>query len=251
MRHWNKELRMNRLFHESGKTVMVAMDHGQGGVKPGLAHPEQLIRTIIAAGPDAILLSAGMARTYNYLFGHKGDPALVISSDFILGSTVPQAPGAMEVLRQSLSVEEAVRLGADAIKALQECGKWNLPLIVEPTTWGSRLTAEKKRDVSLYADMARVAGEMGADLVKCDYMGTPEEYQAVVDNCPVPVAILGGAKAEAEQVAGTIEDALRCGVSGVVFGRNVWQSADPAATVRGLQALTYRGDRETFLKLCR
>lgn len=273
MRHWNKELRMNRLFHESGKTVMVAMDHGQGGVKPGLAHPEQLIRTIIAAGPDAILLSAGMARTYNYLFGHKGDPALVISSDFILGSTVPQAPGAMEVLRQSLSVEEAVRLGADAIKALlvfgngsieaqadnqqyitrlaEECGKWNLPLIVEPTTWGSRLTAEKKRDVSLYADMARVAGEMGADLVKCDYMGTPEEYQAVVDNCPVPVAILGGAKAEAEQVAGTIEDALRCGVSGVVFGRNVWQSADPAATVRGLQALTYHGDRETFLKLCR
>lgn len=274
MRHWNKELRMNRLFHaESGKTVMVAMDHGQGGVKPGLAHPEQLIQTIISARPDAILLSAGLARTYNYLFGHKEDPALVISSDFILGGTVPQMPGAMEELRRSISVEEAVRLGADAVKALlvfgnssisaqadnqqyitnlaEACNKWNLPLIVEPTTWGSSLTAEKKKDVSLYADMARVAGEMGADLVKCDYMGTPEEYQAVVDNCPVPVAILGGAKAEASQVAKMIEDALSCGVSGVVFGRNVWQSTDPAATVKGLQAITYRADRDTFLRLCK
>ena len=274
MRYWNKQLRMNRLMDQtSGKTVMVAMDHGQGGVKPGLAHPEKLIRTIVEAKPDALLLSAGMARTYNYLFGHKDSPALVISSDFILGSTVPQTPGALEVLRQSISVEEAVRLGADAIKALlvfgndsicaqadnqqyitrlaEECNKWNLPLIVEPTTWGSKLTAEKKRDVSLYADMARIAGEMGADMVKCDYMGTPEEYQAVVDNCPVPVAILGGAKAEAAQVAKTIEDALSCGVCGVVFGRNVWQSANPAATVKGLQALTYHGDRDTFLKLCK
>lgn len=273
MRYWNKELRMNRLMHDSGKTVMVAMDHGQGGVKPGLAHPEKLIKTIISAGPDAILLSAGMARTYNYLFGHKNAPALVISSDFILGSTVPQSPGAMEELRQSISVEEAVRLGADAIKALlvfgnsslkaqadnqqyitrlaEECNKWNLPLIVEPTTWGSQLTAERKKDVSLYADMARIAGEMGADLVKCDYMGTPEEYQAVVDNCPVPVAILGGAKADPLQVANTITDAISCGVCGVVFGRNVWQSNDPAATVKGLQAITYYGDRDTFLQLCK
>ncbi|MBP3735454.1 MAG: hypothetical protein J6I56_00370 [Lachnospiraceae bacterium] len=273
MRYWNKQQRMNRLFDaESGRTVMVAMDHGQGGVKPGLAHPEQLISTIIAARPDAILLSAGMARTYNYLFGHKGDPALVISSDFIIGNTVPQAPGAMQELRQSLSVEEAVRLGADAIKAVlvfgnediaaqadnqeyitelaEECDRWNLPLIVEPTTWGTALTDEKKNDVSLYADMARISGELGADLVKCDFKGTPEEYRAVVENCPVPVSILGGAKAAPEKIADTIEGAMSCGVCGVVFGRNVWQSKDPAKTVKGLQAITYHGDRETFLKLC-
>lgn len=273
MRHWNKEIRMNRLFNEDGKTVMVAMDHGQGGVKPGLANPEKLIETIIAAQPDAILLSSGLARTYNYLFGHKGDPALVISSDFVLGNTIPQTSGSLEVIRQSISVEEAVRLGADAIKALlvfgnkdieaqadnqeyitrlaEECNRWNLPLIVEPTTWGSELDAEKKKDVSLYADMARIAGEMGADLVKCDYVGTPEEYQAVVDNCPVPIAILGGSKASPDQIADTIENALSCGVSGVVFGRNVWQSEDPAATVKGLQALTYNKDREEFMRLCK
>lgn len=273
MRHWNKELRMNRLFDACGKTVMVALDHGQGGVKPGLAHPEQLLAKLIAAKPDAILLSAGMARVYNYLFGHKGDPALVISSDFIIGNTVPQAPGPLEELRQSIHVEEAVRLGADALKAVlifgreslrdhadnqqyitrlaEECNKWDLPLIVEPTTWGRTITADKKKEVALYADMARISGEMGADLVKCDYMGSAEEYQAVVDNCPVPVAILGGAKAEAGQVADTIQSALRCGVSGVVFGRNVWQSADPAATIEGLKAITYNGDRETFLRLCK
>lgn len=274
MRHWNKELRMNRLFDaESGRTVMVAMDHGQGGVKPGLAHPEQLLQTIIEAKPDGILLSSGMARTFSYLFGHKGDPALVISSDFIIGNTVPQGSGAMQTIRQSITVEEAVRLGADAIKAVlvfgnqdieaqadnqryitklaAECDRWNLPLIVEPTTWGSSLTDEKKNDVSLYADMARISGEMGADLVKIDYKGTPDEYRAVVDNCPVPVAILGGSKASPEHIADTIEGALSCGACGVVFGRNVWQSPDPKRMVKGLQAITYRGDRESFLKLCR
>lgn len=58
MRHWNKELRMNRLFDKSGKTVMVAMDHGQGGVKPGLAHPEKLLAALVESKPDA-LCSAG------------------------------------------------------------------------------------------------------------------------------------------------------------------------------------------------
>ena len=273
MRHWNKELRMNRLFDVSGKTVMVALDHGQGGVKPGLAHPEQLIKKLIGAKPDAILLSSGMARTYNHLFGHRDDPALVISSDFILGNTIPQAPGALEELRQSISVEEAVRLGADAIKALlvfgrgslkdqadnqqyitklaEECNKWNLPLIVEPTTWGSEMKPERKKEVSLYADMARISGEMGADIVKCDFVGSSEEYQAVVDNCPVPIAILGGAKADPVNIADTIDSALKCGVVGVVFGRNVWQSADPTATVNGLKAITYKGDRESFLRLCK
>lgn len=273
MRHWNKELRMNRLFDESGKTVMVAMDHGQGGVKPGLAHPERLLTSLVEARPDALLLSGGMARTYNYLFGRKNSPALVISSDFIVGNSIPQQPGEIEELRQSISVEECVRLGADAIKALlifgrrdnhlqadnmayitrlaEECDRWNLPLIVEPTTWGATLTDDIRAKVSLYADMARISAELGADLVKCDYVGTPEEYQAVVDNCPVPVAILGGAKAAPETIADTIESASSCGVCGVVFGRNVWQSEDPARMVQALKAITYRGDREEFLRLCK
>ena len=123
MRHWNKELRMNRLFDESGKTVMVARDHGQGGGKPGLAHPERLLTSLVEARPDALLLSGGMARTYNYLFGRKNRPALVISSDFIVGNSIPQQPGEVEELRQSISVEECVRLGADAIKALLIFGR--------------------------------------------------------------------------------------------------------------------------------
>ena len=131
----------------------------------------------------------------------------------------------------------------------EECDRWNLPLIVEPTTWGATLTDDLRAKVSLYADMARISAELGADLVKCDYVGTPEEYQAVVDNCPVPVAILGGAKAAPEHIADTIESAASCGVCGVVFGRNVWQSEDPARMVQALKAITYRGDREEFLRL--
>lgn len=272
MRHWNKELRFNRLFDNCGKTVMVAMDHGQGGVKPGLAHPEKLLKTIVDANPDAILLGSGMARLFGWMFGGKNKPSLVISSDFILSGGIPQKEGDIEHVEQSISVEECVRLGADGIKALlvfgkrnmdlhthnmkyitklaEECDRWNLPLIVEPTTWGAAFTAEDRKQVSLYADMARISAEMGADMVKCDFMGTAQEFQQVVDNCPVPVTILGGGKAEATQLADTIEEAAKCGTKGVVFGRNVWQSPDPAKMVRALKAITYTGDRETFLSLC-
>lgn len=270
-RHWNKELRMGRLFGKNGKTVMVALDHGQGGVKPGLEHPEKLLTTLVEANPDAILLSGGMARTFNYLFGGKNKPSLIISSDFILSSSIPQEEGAGEEIHQSISVEECVRLGADAIKALlvfgkadvgivarnmryitklaEECNKWNLPLMVEPTTWGCNFTGELKAKVSLYADMARICAELGADIVKCDFVGTAEEFQSVIDGCPVPIAILGGGKAEPEKIADTIEEAGNCGTCGVVFGRNVWQSENPARMVQALKAITYEGDRETFLKL--
>ncbi|MDR1193042.1 MAG: hypothetical protein LBK98_02560 [Peptococcaceae bacterium] len=272
MRHWNKELRFNRLFDNCGKTVMVAMDHGQGGVKPGLAHPERLLRVIVDANPDAILLGSGMARVFNWMFGGKNKPALVISSDFIVSGGVPQREGEIEHVQQSISVEECARLGADGIKALlvfgkrdmelhtrnmryitelaEECDRWNMPLIVEPTAWGAELTAEERGKAALYADMARIAAELGADMVKCDFVGAPEEFRQVVDNCPVPITILGGGKAEAGKLAYTIEAAAKCGARGVVFGRNVWQSPDPAKMVRALKAITYTGDRDTFLSLC-
>ena len=242
----------------------------QGGVKPGLAFPEKLIKVLIDANPDAILLSGGMARTYNHLFGGKNKPSLIISSDFILSSSIPQMPGDGECIYQSISVEECVRLGADAIKALlifgrkdidivarnmkyitelaEQCSKWNLPLIVEPTTWGSDFTSEIRNKASVYADMARICGELGADMVKCDYVGPSEAYQQVIDNCPVPIAILGGSKASPEQIADTIEGAMKCNAAGVVFGRNVWQSEDPAKMVEALKAITHHGDRESLLK---
>lgn len=271
MRHWNKELRMNRLFDACGKTVMVAMDHGQGGVKPGLSHPEKLLQTIISANPDAVLLSGGMARTFNYLFGGKHKPALVISSDFILTSSIPQVEGNGEEILQSISVQECVKLGADAIKALlvfgkdnvgivaknmqyiarlaEECNTWNMPLIVEPTTWGRNFTGELRKDVSLYADMARISAELGADMVKIEFVDNAAGFQQVVDGCPVPIAILGGSKTSLEQIADIICEAAACGTCGVVFGRNVWQSKNPATMVLALKALTYEGDREKFMAL--
>lgn len=271
MRYWNKELRMRRLFNGE-KTVMVALDHGQGGVRPGLENPEKLLNTLIEANPDAILLSGGMARRYNYLFGGKNKPALIISSDFILTSTIPAIEGDGEEICPSISVEESVRLGADAIKALlifgkrdtkivaenmayitrlaEECNYWNMPLIVEPTTWGERFTDEMRKDIELYSHMARISAELGADLVKIDFVGTAENYRQVLDNCPVPITILGGSKASPEDIGNMIEEANNCGVKGVVFGRNVWQSKNPGKMIEALKAITYENNKEKFIEIC-
>ncbi|NLJ59710.1 MAG: fructose-1,6-bisphosphate aldolase [Firmicutes bacterium] len=270
-----KSLRLGRLFDRtSSKTVMVAMDHGQGGVRPGLENPEATLEKVIEGKPDGILLSIGMARRFQEMFSWRGAPALIISTDFVLNSVVPKGPETVEEQRVTAGVEEAVAMGADAIKVLlvfgrasaelqarnfeyvartaEVCRKWNLPIIVEPTLWGSMVPDEKKDDPDTVVDIARISAELGADMVKAQYTGDPDSFKKVVRSCPVPVTILGGAKTnDMSELFTRIQDALAAGACGVVFGRNVWQSKNPTRTVQALRALVHSGDYNEALELLR
>jgi DhnA family fructose-bisphosphate aldolase class Ia len=58
----------------------------------------------------------------------------------------------------------------------------------------------------------------------------------VVENCPAPVLIAGGPRMESTlDVLTVVRDSIEAGGRGVVFGRNIWQSADPAGMVRALR----------------
>lgn len=268
-----KILRMGRLFDKAtSKTVLVAMDHGQGGVWPGLEDPEATLSKVIEGGPDGLVVSIGMARRFQQLFSWRGAPALIISTDFVMNSVVPKGPETMEEQRVSASVEEALALGADAIKVLlvfgrasadlqarnfeyvcrtaEACRKWNMPIIVEPTLWGRAVPPDKKADPDTVVDIARIAAELGADLVKVQYTGTAHSFLKVVKSCPVPVTILGGARTESlPSLFADVEAGLSAGACGVVFGRNVWQSDDPTQMVRALRLLVHSGDRAAALEL--
>jgi DhnA family fructose-bisphosphate aldolase class Ia len=86
-----------------------------------------------------------------------------------------------------------------------------------------------QKDPDLLAYCCRIAAELGADAIKTEYTGDPETMAEVVEDCPVPVLTLGGAKGDSEEaVVEAARGAIEGGASGIIFGRNVWQAEDPA-----------------------
>jgi len=90
------------------------------------------------------------------------------------------------------------------------------------------------------AHAARLGAEIGADIIKTNYTGSPETFRDVVRGCPVPVIIAGGPKAKTvEDILQMAYDAVQCGGAGVSIGRNVFQHKDPTAMVKALSAIVH------------
>src|SRR5438477_8867113 len=115
--------RSGRLFDAtSGCSVIVAMDHGMGGVPDGFRYPQQLLEAMLAAQPDGLLLNAGMARRFAHLFARRDAPALVLGIDQVIHGG-PGGTGPSETHWPQVAAEEALRLGADAVKAMLIMGR--------------------------------------------------------------------------------------------------------------------------------
>jgi class I fructose-bisphosphate aldolase len=162
-----------------------------------------------------------------------------------------------------VSAEFAVRHAFDAVKVIllwgldrheqmanlklvgnvaEQCDRWGLPLMVEPVLWGSGVPAEKKNDPALIESAARVALELGADILKIPYTGQPDAFADVVRHLRVPVFVLGGPKmGTLADVFAVAHHSVSAGARGIVFGRNVWQHPAMDAVVRGLQEVVHEG----------
>jgi fructose-bisphosphate aldolase, class I len=254
------DVRLGRLFdRHSGRSFITAFDHGvTGGPKGASADALGLLARIIDGNPDGILISPGMMKQAGSLFAFRGAPVPIVRADWIFNYEVfPGLPAKLQATDQGehydvlCSPAEAAALGAEAItmflivghregraftdnvravaKAAQQARVVGIPLIVESVLWGSRVI-DNKQDPELLAFGARVAAELGADAIKTAYTGDPETMKQVVAGSPVPVLVLGGARAETpEPVLTATRGALAAGARGVVYGRNVWQADDPVA----------------------
>ncbi len=266
-------LRASRLFDQRSKRgVIVAMDHGFGGAHKGLENPGETIARVMAGEPDGILVTPGTARRFQSVFAGRSAPAMIVSIDYVLFHPYPGSPDQVEEQGLASSVEEALRLGADAIKVLMihgredptmqarnfdaigriadQCHRWGMPLMIEPTTWGHRFQANKEaqKDVKTLRDMARIAFEFGADIVKNDYPRNPEDFDQIAESCPVPVLVLGGAKTDDEEaLLRDVTTLVQHGAAGVTFGRNVWQYPEPDRIVRALRYCVHDEDVEAGL----
>jgi class I fructose-bisphosphate aldolase len=174
MQSSNKQIQLNRKFGSYGRKVVVAMDHGSTGIPPlgALEDPTRLIPVLIENGADAILTSPRIARLCAHQFGSGG---LIVRID---GGPSSQT-GERDRIRVVLSVEDALRLGADVVimmgivgapgesetlgnlwKITAACNDWGVPLIAEMLPGGF---AVKEVSVDRIAVAARLGAELGAE----------------------------------------------------------------------------------------
>lgn len=209
-----KEMRMERLFDwKSKRMVLVTMDHGicLNPVRE-ISDPIKVIRKVIAGGADAVLLAPGIAKlAYRELLGKT---SLMVRIDGTATSIGPDLTNDELIY----SVEGALSLGADAVATFgvigvsreaqlsqkigavsEECERLGIPQMTEMIP-GEMLThqftdrAKRKwpQDPEIVKYCARVAAELGADIVKGYYTGDAKTFQEVIDYCPVPYLILSG-----------------------------------------------------------
>ncbi len=235
--------RLHRIFAADQKTVIVAMDHGNYLDKPmhGGEDPNAVIRTVVAAGADAILTTFGTAMRASNALGRAG----------LILTVYDDAP------ITERAVESAMRLGADALKVILspftgtrqnqancerlglDCAAWNLPYLVE-TIPGSFAAGPDMRTPDKIAAAARIGAEMGADFIKTFYTGSADSFKTVLDNATVPVVVLGGERASNDRdVLLQIHDAMQAGASGVAVGRNIWGHTTPAKMTAAICAIVH------------
>jgi len=242
-----KRIRLERIIdRNSRKTVIIPMDHGVTvGPVDGLTDMRDAISKVVAGGANAILMHKGIVRA-----GHRGtggDVGLIIHLSG--GTSLSPDPNAKELV---CTVEEAIKLGADAVSIhinlgaetdrdmlsqlgfiSEACMEWQMPLVAMMYTRGPKI--EDEYDVKYVKHAARVGAELGADIVKVVYTGDAKSFRQVVEGCPVPVVIAGGAKMDSdEDIFKMVEGALAAGAAGVSIGRNAFQHKKPEKMVAAL-----------------
>jgi len=248
-----KHIRMERIFNRNTKkTVIVPMDHGVTvGPIEGLIDMKKTVNAIASGGANAIVVHKGIVRA-----GHRGggkDVGLIIH---LSGSTtLSPYPNAKTMI---CSVEEAIKIGADAVsiqvnvgngndsEMLRDLGQtariaseWGIPLLAMMYPRGEKIKNEY--DPEIIRHVARLGAELGADIVKCSYTGDPESFRRVVEGCPVPVVIAGGPKMSSDRDLLTmVRDAIDAGASGLSIGRNIFQHKNPQHMTATLSRMVHR-----------
>jgi len=252
-----KRIRMERIMDgDSGKTVIIPMDHGVTlGPVNGLVRLGETIRAIARGGANAIVIHKGLVEVARpRITGGQKAPGLIIH----LSASTQMAPDS-NCKTIVCTVEEAVRLGADVVSVhvnlgaddektmlrdlgatAREATAWGMPLLAMIYTRGPKV--QDPYDVNRVKHAARVGAELGADIVKVVYTGSPETFREVVQGCFVPVVIAGGERMGSDQdILEMVRGSVEAGGAGVSIGRNVFQHEDPAKIVEAICKIVHRG----------
>ena len=261
-----KRARLHRMLYEygpgNGTLLMLPIDQGiEHGPVDFFDNPESIdqdyiFRLAIEGNYSGIAMHIGLAKKYFSKYAGKIPLLLKVNGK----TNVPNDDEAFSPMTSS--VEDAVRLGGDAIgytlyvgsprqdediaqlnRVRQDCDRYGMPLFLWSYPRGKAMK-EKGGNDTLYAVdyAARLACELGADVVKLNVPKVDEN----LDKQPKPyntlhlseeaaitkvvksagntlVLISGGSKVGDEDVIRKARIAMDAGVTGLIFGRNLWQ----------------------------
>jgi 3-hydroxy-5-phosphonooxypentane-2,4-dione thiolase len=242
---WGMKNRMSKIIRpEDGRCVMLAVDHGYFlGPTEGLETPNRTIKPLLPYA-DSLMITRGILRT-------SVNPSMEVP-------IVLRVSGGTSIVGEDLSnetittsIEEAIKLNASCLaisifvgskyehqtlaslsRLVDEGEKYSIPVLAV-TAVGKEMT----RDARYLALACRVAAEQGAHIVKSYYC---ENFESVVEGCPVPLIIAGGKKLPNEVDALKLTyDAIEHGAAGVDMGRNIWQSNHAVAMIKSVRSIVH------------
>jgi fructose-bisphosphate aldolase, class I len=259
-----KRARLYRILHQhglrNGTAIFLPYDHGlEHGPRdffdnPQASDPAYIIRLALEGGFNGIALQIGLAR--KFYWDYAGEVPLVLKLN---GKT--EIPSSIDPLSPlNATVEDAVRLGADAVgytlyvgspaqerdfaqylRVREDAERFGMPLIVWSYPRGSAIDAKGGRDSFYAVDYAaRTASELGADLVKVNFpqpdkqSGVPDAYrgdfasQEAIDRVVrsanrTLLLVSGGEQAGDEVMLDKARQSMEAGATGLIFGRNIFK----------------------------
>jgi len=242
---WGMKNRLSRIFNpETGRTVMLAIDHGYfQGPTSGL---ERIDLSILPIAPyaDTLMLTRGILRS--------------IVPPSYTRAIVLRASGGPSILRElsnehiAVDMEDAIRLNAAALAVQVFIGGeyetqsvHNMTRLVDmgsrygvPVLAVTAVGTEMKRSARYFRLACRICAELGAHYVKTYYI--PKGFASVTASCPVPIVMAGGKKIPEADALAMAYNAVQEGASGVDMGRNIFQAASPVAMIQAVSATVHQ-----------
>jgi putative autoinducer-2 (AI-2) aldolase len=248
---WGLQNRLARILKpETGRTVMLAVDHGYFlGPTSGLEQLGDAVAPLLDHA-DCLMLTRGALRTC--IPSSAEVPIMLRMSG---GTSIVSNDNETSALSNeclAVSIDDAIRLNATGITAsvfvgteherqtlenltdLVDAGEaYGLP-VMSVTAVGRNMA----RDLRYLSLATRISAELGAHLVKTYYC---EGFDQLVASCPVPVVIAGGKKVPERDALQLARDAIDAGAAGVDMGRNIFQSKAPLAMIRAVRGIVQAG----------
>ena len=241
---WGIKNRLSRIFNPvSGRTVMLAVDHGYfQGPTTGL---ERIDLNILPIAPyaDTLMLTRGILRSTVPPSYNKG--------------IVLRASGGPSILKElsneglAVDMEEAIRLNVSALAVQVFIGGeyesqsvLNMTRLVDkgmrygiPTLAVTAVGKDMVRDARYFRLACRMCAELGAHYVKTYYI--PKGFDTVTASCPVPIVMAGGKKMPEKEALQMCYNAVQEGAAGVDMGRNIFQSEAPKAMIQAVAKVVH------------
>ncbi|MFO8012190.1 MAG: 3-hydroxy-5-phosphonooxypentane-2,4-dione thiolase [Phycisphaerae bacterium] len=242
---WGMKNRLSRIFNPaSGRTVMLAFDHGYlMGPTTGLERLDLNIQPLLPH-VDCLMCTRGALRTC--IPPQTNKPVCLRVS---AGATVLKDDMSDECV--GVDIEDAVRLNAAAMAVQCYVGGVhesqtleNLSMVINAgncygvaTLGVTAVGKEMARDARYLGMASRVLAELGAHFVKTYFC--EEGFEEVVAGCPVPIVIAGGKKIPEQDALAMAYRAIDQGARGVDMGRNIFAAEDPPAMAAAVRSIVH------------